>query len=158
MPKRIRILGLALLAAVMAIGANGPTPGGDDRTRAGRELLALETAWDDAVAAKDTTALARIIADGFVMIGANGAVSDKRQLIEAIANPELRIEPFRTEDVRVRLYGNVAVLTGRYSQRGSWKGQAYETAARYTDVYVRSGGRWRAVSAQATRIPATKKD
>jgi hypothetical protein len=51
-----------------------------------------------------------------------------------------------------------AVLTGRYSQRGRWKEQAYETAARYTDVYVKSGGSWCAVSAPATQIPAPAKD
>jgi len=156
--KRAGTWGLVLMAAILVSGAGGTPPQSSDRSKTGQELLALETAWDDAVVAKDTTALERIIADDFVMIGADGTVSDKRQLIEGIANPELQIEPFQTEDVRVRIYGNVAVLTGRYSQQGRWKGQAYETAARYTDVYVRSGGRWHAVSAQATRIPAPAKD
>jgi ketosteroid isomerase-like protein len=156
--KRAGIGGLLLLAVILVSGTRATTSPGYDRTRSERELLALETAWDDAVAAKDTTALQRIIADDFVMIGADGTVSDKHQLIEGIADPQLQIEPFQTEDVRVRVYGSVAVLTGRYSQRGRWKGQAYETAARYTDVYVKTGGRWHAVSAQATRIPAPAKD
>jgi ketosteroid isomerase-like protein len=147
-----------LLLSMLAAGADRAPAAGNARSKTEQELLALETAWDDAVVSKDTTALDRIIADDFVMIGADGTVSDRRQLIAGIADPQLQIEPFQTEDVRVRIYGNVAVLTGRYSQRGRWKGQAYETAARYTDVYVRSGGRWRAVSAQATRIPAPVKD
>ena len=158
MLKRAGTWGLVLMAVILVSGAGGTPPRGSDRSKTESELLALETAWDDAVVAKGTTTLRRIIADDFVMIGANGTVSDKRQLIEGIANPQLQIEPFQTEDVRVRIYGNVAVLTGRYSQRGRWKGQAYETAARYTAVYLRSGGSWRAVSAQATRIPALAKD
>lgn len=158
MLKRVSNCGLALMTSILVSGAGGTPPRSGDRNRTEQELRALETAWDNAVAAKDTMALGRIIADDFVMIGANGTVSDKRLLIEGIADPQLQIEPFQTEDVRVRIYGNVAVLTGRYSQRGRWQGQAYETAARYTDVYVRSGGRWRAVSAQATRIPAPAKD
>lgn len=158
MVKRVGTWGLALMAAILVSGAGGTPPPGSDRSRTEQELLALETAWDDAVAAKDTTALERIIADDFVMIGADGTVSDKRLLIAGITDPQLQIEPFHTEDVRVRVYGNVAVLTGRYSQRGRWKGEAYQTAARYTDVYVRSGARWRAVSAQATRIQVQAKD
>lgn len=98
MLKRAGFRGLVLLAAIPASGAGGTPPQGSDRSKTEQELLALETAWDDAVVAKDTTALQRIIADDFVMIGANGTVSDKRQLIEGSANPQLQIQPFQTED------------------------------------------------------------
>jgi len=55
--------------------------------------------------------------------------------------------------VLVRVYGNAAVMTGHFSQRGTYKGEPFETSSRYTDVYVKMNGQWRAVSAHATRMP-----
>ncbi len=52
-------------------------------------------------------------------------------------------------------HGFIGMLTAlaTLAQRGSYRGTAYETAARYTDVYVRRNGTWRAVSTQSTRMP-----
>jgi ketosteroid isomerase-like protein len=151
--KRVGTWGLVFLIAVLISVADGTSSAKGGGSRTEQELIALETAWDDAVAAKDRATLERIVADDFVVIGADGTVADKRQMIESIMTPELTIEPFKTEDVLVRVYGNTAVLTGRFSQRGTYKGQSFEVSSRYTDVYVKTNGRWRAVSAHATRMP-----
>lgn len=69
------------------------------------------------------------------------------------AAPDLVIDPFETRDVQVRLYGGTAILTGWFEQTGRFQGRAYRSRSRYTDVYVREGGRWAAVSAHASTLP-----
>jgi ketosteroid isomerase-like protein len=144
------LIALAILVPA-AVAPAAPRATRADATA--RELRALETTWDDAVVRKDRASLERIVADDFVSIGSGGALSDKQRMIAAVLDPELKIEPFETRDVVVRVYGDVAILTGWFAQRGSYHGNAYETASRYTDVYVRRNGTWRAVSAQSTRMP-----
>jgi ketosteroid isomerase-like protein len=150
--KRIGVWSLVLLVATLAAGADRAPAAGNTRSGTEQELLALETAWDDAVAAKDREKLEEIVADDFITISADGSVASKNQMIASTLAPELTIEPFKTEDVRVRLYGNTAVLSGWFSLHGTYEGKSFENSSRYTDVYVKSGGKWRAVLAQATRL------
>ena len=145
------------LLSVLLIGALAVAPGraqaAPDAVRA--ELLALEARWDSAVVRKDVAALERIIDPSFVFIGADGSVSSRAEMLAALRSPDLDIDPFETRDVQVRLYGGAAILTGWYEQTGRFRGQAYRGRMRYTDVYVRDAGRWVAVSAHASRLPAT---
>ncbi len=56
----------------------------------------------------------------------------------------------------VRVYGNVAVVNGTYTQHG----KATSDVGRFTDMFVRKGGRWLAVathSSLSTQSNATKK-
>jgi hypothetical protein len=142
------------LAGLLAIGALAAVPGraqvAPDAVRA--ELLALEARWDSAVVRKDVTVLEGILDRGFVFIDADGAVSTRAVMLAGLQDPELVIDPFETRDVLVRVYGGTAVLTGWYEQTGRYRGRAYRSRMRYTDVYVRDAGRWLAVSAHASRL------
>jgi ketosteroid isomerase-like protein len=151
--RRIGTWSLVLLLAMLAAGADRVPAAGNARSGVEQELLALETAWDNAVAAKDQAKLEEIVDDDFIVNSADGSVANKSQMIASIMAPELIIEPFQTEDVRVRVYGNTAVLSGWFAQRGTYKGDVFEGISRYTDVYVKRGGKWRAVLAHATRLP-----
>jgi len=118
-----------------------------------QQLKQVEREWNDAVVRRDAAALERILSDDFMLITAAGTVSTKAQLIDTIKSPDLVIEPFDTQDVSVRVYGDTAVVTGRFTQKGSYKGKAFSNQFRYTDVYVKRALGWQAVSAQSTFIP-----
>lgn len=57
------------------------------------------------------------------------------------------------EDFDVRLYGDVALLSGRTRMTGSYDGKAFASHYRYIDVYVRRQGVWKIVSVQITKMP-----
>jgi ketosteroid isomerase-like protein len=120
------------------------------RDSAESELRALESRWDEAIVRKDRAALQQILGDDFVIITADGQIGGKSQLMDVVASPDAVIDPFATEDVKVRVYGDAAVLTGRFTQTGSYKGQRFESQCLYTDVYAKRDHQWTAVSAQAT--------
>jgi ketosteroid isomerase-like protein len=121
------------------------------------ELRQLERDWDTAIVHKDIARLEQILGDDFVYIGSAGGINPRAALIQGIKDSEATIEPFETTDVVVRTYGDTAILTGRFLQKGTYKGQSFSGQFRYTDVYVKRNGIWRAVSAHASRIADEKK-
>jgi ketosteroid isomerase-like protein len=56
------------------------------------------------------------------------------------------------DDIRVRIYGNTAIVTGHTEVRGQHEGRGVAGDYRYTRVYLRKAGRWRVVSSHSTRI------
>jgi len=53
---------------------------------------------------------------------------------------------------RVRLLGDVAIVTGQSLAAGLVDGRDVTVRQRYTDIYVRRDGRWRIVASQGTEI------
>lgn len=53
---------------------------------------------------------------------------------------------------KVRLFGEVAVVTGRSLSAGLIDDRDIEVVQRYTDVFVRRDGRWRVVASQGTQV------
>jgi len=122
-----------------------------------QELRNLEKEWDAAIVARDIPTLNGILSDDFEFIDSAGSVHSKPDILEGIKNSKATTKPFETKDVHVRIYGTTAILTGRFTQMAVYEGKEYSGQFRYTDVYVKQGNSWRAVSAHASRMPDEKK-
>lgn len=147
-----RLVTIMMLALSFCIPSSAQKAAGSRSAKVEKEVLQVERKWDDAIAGRDKAALERILADDFLVVDAGG-ITTKRQLIENIMSPDVVVEPFQTEDTRIRVHGGTVIVTARFAQRGTYRGKEFSAQYRYTDVYVRRGGRWKAVSAQSTRIP-----
>jgi uncharacterized protein (TIGR02246 family) len=103
----------------------------------------------------DATALDRIYAADFVGVGPSGTVRTKPQVIRDFTSGDLKFQSITTDEVRVRVYGNTAVETGRSTMEGHDKGRTVPRDTRFTRVWVKQQGRWRLVanhySSQNTR-------
>jgi len=64
----------------------------------------------------------------------------------------VEIDPYTVEEFEVRLYGDVALLSGRTRMTGRSDGRLFTSHYRYIDTYVRRDGAWKVVSVQITRI------
>jgi ketosteroid isomerase-like protein len=125
--------------------AASPTP--EDSVRA------LESARAQALLRADTTALSRLVADEFIEISRIGQLRTKADNIRDIASGELKLASVKYDSLRVRIYGDVAVLTGIADNTGAFRGFPFSGKIRYTRVFVRRGGRWQAVAMQQTPLP-----
>jgi ketosteroid isomerase-like protein len=94
----------------------------------------------------DAAALNRIYADDFIGIGPSGTVRTKAQVIADFTSGDLKFQSITTDDVRVRVYGNTAVETGRSTMIGQDRGKAVPRDNRFTRVWIKQFGRWRLVS------------
>jgi hypothetical protein len=55
--------------------------------------------------------------------------------------------------MEVRLFGDTAVVTGSDTETSTAEGK--DTSGKYiwTDVFVKQGGKWKAVASQSTKAP-----
>jgi ketosteroid isomerase-like protein len=143
------LLAFCLAALVTACATPGPT----QRTDVIAQLTRQADEWDKAIVRKDRAAVAGNMSEDFRQIGAGGEVEDKASFLDDLLSPKLTIHPYTVEDFDVRVYGDVALLSGRTRMTGSYDAKPFKTHYRYIDVYVRTGGVWRVASVQITRLP-----
>ena len=94
----------------------------------------------------DTLALRRIYADDFVGIGPTGVVRNKAEVIADFTSHALTYQSITTAEVRVRVYGNTAVETGRSTMVGQDRNKTVPRDNRFTRVWVMTAGRWQLVA------------
>lgn len=120
-----------------------------------QELLKLDREWLDAYEKGDAAAIGRIEADDFTITYADGQMLTKAQDMEAVSksNPAGAALKLSTEETKVRVYENTAVITGILIQKMMRDGKEVTVRERYTDVWAKRQGRWQAVATALTTIP-----
>jgi len=120
-----------------------------------QEILALEERME-ALQRSDSAERTALWAGDLVYIGNDGRVHDKPSLSRAISAGEAKAESLEVTERKVRVYGDVAVVTALEHKRASFHGRdARDFLQRYTRVWVRRGGTWQMVSYQATAVTST---
>jgi ketosteroid isomerase-like protein len=105
-------------------------------------VLALGQEWATAELHGDAATLGAMLADDFVGIGPRGFMLTKEQWLARYTSGGLRNASFTWDEVRVRVYGDAAVATGRQTQQGAFQGHDIAGQFRVTQVFVQHGGRW----------------
>jgi len=145
---------LTLYVMILAVAAGICVPAADKpKTKPGVEekIKQLEQEWAQAGVKRDTSVYERIEADDFVFTDPEGVVGDKAKDLSELKAGEFTAEAIDLDDMKVRVFGNAAVVTGRTTIKGGkYKGKDISGQYRFTDVWVNRGGRWQAVASQAT--------
>jgi ketosteroid isomerase-like protein len=115
-----------------------------------QEVINVEHQWKQAVVDRDRTALDQFYAEEYISTDAEGLVWTKKQDIDIDTAGASRLTSFRFEDLKVQVYGETAVVTGRLFTEGFVAGAPSQNLSRFTDVFVRIDGRWRCVATHAT--------
>src|SRR6266436_6026654 len=101
----------------------------------------------------DASALNAALTDDFILIDVmSGSEFAKVPLLEVIGSGELKFDSIEPAERKARMYGSVAVVTGRTKMKMRFGGEAVSTNSRYTHVFVKESDRWRLASAQGTPI------
>lgn len=101
----------------------------------------------------DRETIDAILSDDWTVIDPAGRVLTKAQVIaEGFESGTRKIESGAIDEVKVRLFNDVAVVTGRTIAQGSYEGTSVSVNLRFTDVCVKRGNGWQVVASQATLI------
>lgn len=112
----------------------------------------LESQRAQALLKTDTVTLSQLVADDFVEISRLGTLRTKADNMREIASGMLKLTAVRYDSLSVRIYGDVAVLQGIADNAGTFRGFPFAGKIRYTRVFVRRDGHWRAVAMQQTSM------
>jgi ketosteroid isomerase-like protein len=152
--RLIRCAGIAAAALLIAGCTMTGTLNNDDQSKTIATLTAQADAWDRAIVRKDRAAIEANMADDFRQIDGRGNIEAKNSFVDDLVSLDLQIDPYTVEDFEVRLYGNVALLSGRTRMTGKYQGRPFASHYRYIDIYVRSGSQWKIVSVQVSNLPS----
>ncbi len=139
---------LALVLVIFAVGSRSSAQATHDADV--RELQRLETVWNEAHEHGDADALEKLWADDMEVAVPRMPVLTKSDALKFARSGRMKFLTYRTSDIRVRVYDNAAIVTGRLQRTRSMNGQEISDDWRFTKAYIRDSQHWRVVSFHAS--------
>lgn len=145
------LLMLMLVPRLVALGLGGQHQKHDSK----REVEVLEEQWRTAQIAGDVATMDRLLSDDYVGISMSGQVNTKAQQLSRMRSRAVVITKIDLGEMKVKLVGQVAIVTVRASVEGTSEGTPMNGDFRYTRIYqhLPTGG-WKITNFEATRIPS----
>jgi len=112
-----------------------------------------EKDWATGVKTADTALLTKVLGDDLIYTHSNGATDTKATYVEGIRTGRLKYLVADHESMDVRLYGNMAVLTGKINVKTVNNGQETPAKLVILHVYAKRKGNWELVAHQSARLP-----
>ena len=117
-----------------------------------QEFRDLERGWVAAYMQGDTELFDRIWIEGFIFTFPFGQFTNKAQEMANIKSGDLAFESLSTDNLKVRVYGHMAVMAGRLTMKGRYKDRDLSGQYSYTNVLGKRQENWRIVAAHAVHI------
>jgi hypothetical protein len=115
-------------------------------------VRAVLDSWLKALERGDTVALKQIIAEDYLITVADGRVLNREQDLAPIVAGRLQFLSAKTDSLRVRIFGNAAIVTGVGTYIVRMGDKSPVIRERFTDVYIKRGGAWQPVSSHSTPL------
>lgn len=138
---------LVVLAAWAALAAPALAGNAEEDKKT---VAALDTEYQAAVKRNDADAMARILADDFVLVTGRGKTYTKSDLLEQARQKTTIYEKQDELSQTVRVWGDTAVVTALLWIKGTNEGKPYERKLWFSDTYVRTPAGWKYVLGQAS--------
>jgi ketosteroid isomerase-like protein len=111
-----------------------------------REVRQAEDARRNAILHNDAAALDRLIADSFLSTLDDGRLITKAGEVAANRTSDRKVESWNETDIKIRLYGNTAIVTGLATVKDRFRDEGpREFAFRFTHVWAKLDNRWQLV-------------
>lgn len=147
------------VVAVCAIAAYlGASEIGMAQQSTEQQVLQLERDWCTAQLKKDAALLGRILADDYAGVTSRSITETKADALAGLNDKTSTITSCVDSNMKARVYGDAAVVTGLATRSGTVKGAAFKDRQfLWTDTFIRKDGRWQCVASQSTLIAAQQK-
>jgi len=151
------IVVLALVLVLGGIVANGILAGRSISSTDGatEKVLASEHAWAKAAADGDATRMAGLMADDYVELAMEAdpgtknsrwVTTSKAEWVNLVRAGQEKYQSVELRNLKVYFHGDIATVTGEYSQTATKDGKDNSSKGIYVDTWVRKNGNWQVVS------------
>ena len=149
--KSILAIAIAICASVFV--AEAQTSSQSDEAA---HVQALDNSWNRALETRDAKALDLLLADSFISVDIDGSIEAKKEFLASLKAPGYEAPAQAvTEQSKVDVYGDSAVVVGIYRSQVVHKGKSVTRRERFVDTWVNFNHAWRCVASVAVLIPAS---
>jgi ketosteroid isomerase-like protein len=141
---------VVVLALVASISSTASGSSQATREADTHELERLEQVWNDAHQRGDAEALQKLWSNDLEVDVPRMPVMSKADALNFARSGRMKFLRYATSDIRVRLYGDTAIVSGRLQRTRLINGKELSDDWRFTKVYVREEQQWRVVSFHAS--------
>ena len=138
---------LGLVAFVSQAGKGSTS---NPRDADARELERLERVWNEAHERGDADVLEGLWSDDLEVDVPRMPVMNKADVLNFARSGRMKFVRYATSEIRIRIYGDTAVVSGRLQRTRQINGKELSDDWRFTKVYVRQAQQWRVVSFHAS--------
>ena len=132
------------LIVCLLVASAGTSPAQEKSDAA--TVRALELRWTESYKERSIDILSSLLAEDFVITIEDGSIYSKAGYISHSADGSTKVQVAELSDLKVRMHGDTAIVTGAYHEKGESNGKPYEYHDRLTDVWMKSGGKWQVVA------------
>jgi len=111
------------------------------------EVRSLEIKLLDCYKHRQVGVFASILDDDFVITFEDGSTYSKTGYLAYSSSSSTRVETVEIPEMRIRMHGDAAVVTGVYHEKGVDNQRAYDYHDRFTDVWMKKSGKWHLIAA-----------
>ena len=117
------------------------------------KVLQFERAWCNAYLHADIDFLRTHVARDFTLTGSDGHIDTLAGDIADLQRGTVKYSVFENREMKPRIYGDTAVVTGWTKVKATIEGKPYETDVAFTDTLVRLDGQWFGVAGHVSKPP-----
>jgi ketosteroid isomerase-like protein len=116
----------------------------------------LQTERDLAAAYQrsDADAIAQGVMEDYTLTNSTGKITTRADDIAEAKKNDPKYEIFENYDMKVRVHGDTAVVTGKTHTKGISGEKPFDLQFQFTDTFVKDGGRWRLLAGHVSKLPA----
>jgi hypothetical protein len=153
--KKIPQLFISVIVLCLLVNCNGvqAQSAKTDYVKSKQYITESEKQWAEAVASGDSTVVQRILADDFIGVDTKGFQYDKVHEVHNTVDGPKYFKSNRLDDIKVRIYGNMAVAQG-YETWVRYSGKQLTGRFVWTDTWLLRNGKWQIVAAEDLIPPA----
>jgi ketosteroid isomerase-like protein len=116
------------------------------------KVTALENIWNQAEMQKDVHAIESILTTDFILTTFDGSVQNKAQYVTSVIDKDYHPQVLASSNMKIHLYGNTAIVTGDYREKGMEKDKPFEHKGHFTDTWIKLNGTWMCAASQLTVV------
>lgn len=117
-----------------------------------KKFQQIENNFNLAIISNSVDEIKKCITSDWVLVDSQGGIILQEEFFKVLEQGSLTHSTMAKEILRVKVYGDIALVTGRGQNTGTWQGQPMEADEWITDVYKKENDKWFCVLTHLTPV------